>query len=535
MFAFERRARRALTVAVSAATVLLICVTGAVAASTGAQALTITPADLQPGPEPTLHTPQARDPEDDFTARWTRADARQLKRMSDPTAGPRENSMPMELTMPTVPQNFPDMSNGQVWVWDTWPLTDKDANQYSFKGWEVIFSLIADRSLGFDDRHVFAKLGYFFRPAGVPWQQRPVNGGWTFGGRVFPEGASGEVFEDQSFSHQTEWSGSTRLFSNGEVKVFYTAVAFYRNAAGQDIKPADARIMMSPGKIHANKHGVWFNGFKEHHELLKPDGVWYQTGAQNPFYNFRDPFTFEDPDHPGETFMVFEGNTAHQRGVPSCTEADLGYAEGDPFAETLEEVFARGAHLQMANIGLAKAMNDELTEWEFLPPILSANCVTDQTERPQFVFRGGKAYLFTISHRSQFASGLDGPEGVYGFVGDGIRSDFQPLNLGSGLALGNPTNLNFAQGFPFDPDFNQHPGAFQAYSHYVMPGGLVQSFIDTIGTKDNFRRGGTLGPTVKIDLAGASSTVDYTYGNGGLGGYADIPANIDAKPGDKIR
>jgi hypothetical protein len=58
---------------------------------------------------------------------------------------------------------------------------------------------------------------------------------------------------------------------------------------------------------------------------------------------------------------------------------------------------------------------------------------------------------------------------------------------------------------------------------------------DTIGTKDNFRRGGTLGPTVKIDLAGGSSMVDYTYGNGGLGGYADIPANIDAKPGDKIR
>ena len=77
-------------------------------------------------------------------------------------------------------------------------------------------------------------------------------------------------------------------------------------------------------------------------------------------------------------------------------------------------------------------------------------------------------------------------------AGDGIRSDFQPVNGGSGLALGNPTNLNFAQGFPFDPDYNQHPGAFQAYSHYVMPGGLVQSFIDTIGTKNSFRRGGTV-------------------------------------------
>ena len=72
--------------------------------------------------------------------------------------------MPAALTMPTVPQDFPDMSNGEVWVWDTWPLTDEDGNQYSVNGQEIIFSLVADRSLGFDDRHVFAKIGYFFRP-----------------------------------------------------------------------------------------------------------------------------------------------------------------------------------------------------------------------------------------------------------------------------------------------------------------------------------------------------------------------------------
>jgi levansucrase len=152
--------------------------------------------------------------------------------------------------------------------------------------------------------------------------------------------------------------------------------------------------------------------------------------------------------------------------------------------------------------------------------------------------KDGKYYLFTISHRGTFANGIDGPEGVYGFVGDGIRSDYQPMNSGSGLALGNPTNLNFAGGQPFAPDFNQPIGHFQAYSHYVMPGGLVQSFIDTIGTHDDFVRGGTLAPTVKMDIGvggdPTSTAVDYSYGNGGLGGWADIPANINVNPGGKV-
>lgn len=56
---------------------------------------------------------------------------------------------------------------------------------------------------------------------------------------------------------------------------------------------------------------------------MQPDGVYYQTGQQNEFYSFRDPFTFEDPAHPGYTFMVFEGNTAGERGARDCTAADL--------------------------------------------------------------------------------------------------------------------------------------------------------------------------------------------------------------------
>ena len=47
------------------------------------------------------------------------------------------------------------------------------------------------------------------------------------------------------------------------------------------------------------------------------------------------------------------------------------------------------------------------------------------------------------------AAGVDGPDGVYGFVGNGIRSDFLPLNGGSGLVLGNPTDFSAPAGAVF--------------------------------------------------------------------------------------
>ncbi|HHT8960542.1 TPA: glycoside hydrolase family 68 protein, partial [Burkholderia cenocepacia] len=93
-----------------------------------------------------------------------------------------------------------------------------------------------------------------------------------------------------------------------------------------------------------------------------------------------------------------------------------------------------------------------------------------------------------------------------------------------GLVLGNPTDFSAPAGAPYAQDPNQNPREFQSYSHYVMPGGLVESFIDAIGP----RRGGTLAPTVKVNINGTSTAVDRAYGRAGLGGYGDIPANLPA-------
>ncbi|WP_207796614.1 glycoside hydrolase family 68 protein [Sphingomonas oleivorans] len=367
-----------------------------------------------------------------------------------------------------------------------------------------------------------ARLGFFYRKAGIPASQRPANGGWIYGGHLFPDGASAKIFRpDMPRTQNAEWSGSTRMTRGNNVSVYYSALAFNKSSpTGPDITPPVAIIARSDGHIHADANRVWFTGFDKHLNLLEPDGVWYQTGQQNIFYNFRDPYVFVDPARPRETYMVFEGNTAGPRGAPTCTAEDLGYAPGDPSGESVAAVNASGAVFQKANVGLAIATNPQLTEWKFLPPILSANCVNDQTERPQIYLANGKYYLFTITHRHTYATGVDGPDGVLGFVGNGIRSDFLPMNHGSGLVLGNPTDLTQPVGAPFALHPNQNPRTFQSYSHYVMPGGLVTSFIDAIGP----RRGGSEAPTVKINIGLTETAVDRTYGTNGLGGYGDIPS-----------
>ena len=491
----------------------------------------------------TKHTGAAHGVEENYTAKWTRADAMQIQRVSNPNAPSGTNSMPEQLTMPEISNGFPATSE-DVWVWDTWTLTDEAAHQISYNGWEIAFSLVADRHAGytFDDRHTHARLGFFYRKAGTQTSSadgaNSSNGGWIYGGHVFPDGASGSIFEDQSFTAQTEWSGSAPLMDGN-------------NAAS---KPYDPRIVQSEGRIYADENGVWLTGFRTQHQLLVPDGKYYQTREQNPGVNFRDPFTFRDQNNPSDPteYMVFEGNSAFVReqqyvdaaakagqntAVATCTAEDLGYEQGDPKAETVESVNQRGGRYQLANVGLARAKNKAMTQWEYLPPLLSGNCVNDQTERPQIYFQDGKYYLFTISHRETYADGLQGPEGVYGFVGDGLRSDYKPLNQNTGIALGNPINLNFNPGKPYSPDFNQSPYTFQSYSHYVMPGGLVESFIDSIGgNKDgNPVRGGSLAPTVKLTISGDTTSVDRTYGTNGLGGFADIPSDRARSNGGDTR
>lgn len=165
---------------------------GTLAAAGTASALTAPRAAAAPaapaaeGPQPTPHTQKAYDPIDsDFHGRWTCADARQIMRTQNDTSVERgENSMPESITMPEIPKDFPIMTD-EVWVWDTWSLTDEHSNQMSYKGWDVIFSLVAPRDIPFDERHWSARIGYFTRPSSADPDEA-----WTYGGYLFEDETS---------------------------------------------------------------------------------------------------------------------------------------------------------------------------------------------------------------------------------------------------------------------------------------------------------------------------------------------------------
>ena len=395
-------------------------------------------------------------PTDDFTATWKRADA--LKVHADPTT-----------TNPRVPENFPVMTE-QVWIWDTWPLTDLQTRPITYQGWKVIFSLTAPRDIFFGDRHWQARIGFFYSRTGTA-------GDWTYGGHLFPEGYS---------RGSREWAGSAVLTGTNTVNAFYTASG--EDGGGINNTDFEQRLAMSTGRIHADDQSVWFTGFRNHRIIAEPEGTWYQTMEQSAsggiIYAFRDPFVFQDPED-GKVYALFEGNTGGVAGDYVCQPRDLGVLPPGQ-----KEVPADAKNFT-GNIGLMEATNAAMTQWRLLPPLLSANCVNQQTERPHVVFRDGNHYLFTISHTFTYAPGLTGPDGVYGFVGPSLRSDYKPMN-GSALVLGNPADA-----------------PLQQYSHNVMPNLMVQSFIDTVPTAaGGVRYGGTLARTIQLQIDGANSYVD---------------------------
>ncbi|MEN4911476.1 glycoside hydrolase family 68 protein [Erwinia amylovora] len=402
---------------------------------------------------------------------WTRADALKVHE-DDPTT-----------TQPVIDIAFTVMSE-EVFIWDTMPLRDFDGEIISVNGWCIIFTLTADRNTDnpqfqdengnyditrdWEDRHGRARICYWYSRTGKDW---------IFGGRVMAEGVSPTT---------REWAGTPILLNDrGDIDLYYTCVT------------PGATIAKVRGKIVTSDQSVSLEGFQQVTSLFSADGTIYQTEEQNAFWNFRDPSPFIDRND-GKLYMLFEGNVAGPRGSHEITQAEMGNVP--PGYEDVG-----GAKYQAGCVGLAVAKDLSGSEWQILPPLITAVGVNDQTERPHFVFQDGKYYLFTISHKYTFADNLTGPDGVYGFVSDKLTGPYTPMNS-SGLVLGNPSSQ-----------------PFQTYSHYVMPNGLVTSFIDSVPWKGkDYRIGGTEAPTVKILLKGDRSFIVDSFDYGYIPAMKDI-------------
>ncbi|AAK79739.1 levansucrase [Clostridium acetobutylicum] len=390
-----------------------------------------------------------------YTSIWSRQQAQNFKCTKENTA-------------PNINPNF-KLTAPNLWVWDTWPLVKKDGSLAVVNGYKVIFALTASRNVGWNKRHDVAGISYFCSTDGENWVYK------------------GLAYNVEDALGSRQWAGSAILDENGMVQFFYTATG----RKGEAVRTFEQRLVKTKFSINVDKGGVHITNCSKHQVILEPDGVYYQTmqQAKGPIiYSFRDPYFFEDPKTKKD-YLIFEGNKGGK--IEKMKPENIG----DKLFRK-NHIAPRGVENFNGNVGIAVAQNKDLTRFKLLPPLLEAVGVNQQLERPQIVMKKNKYYLFTISHKFTYAQGLNGVDGLYGFCGNSLRSNYKPLN-GNGLVITNPTN---------DP--------YQTYSWYLVSGHDVLSFINEYHFNGQLRYGGTFAPTLQISLKGYKSKIIGRLGEG---------------------
>lgn len=336
-------------------------------------------------------------------------------------------------------------------VWDLWPVQESGDGRPARAGDVELWMALSAAATGHPElRHGLARLRLLGRRGAA----------WFDLGPVFADGAS---------PGSREWSGSAVLAEDGSVSVFYTA-------AGRRGEPRPSwgqRVMEARGRIAGAGDGVRLEAAGDHREIVRADGTTYLLadeldGAPGRIRAFRDPAWFRDPADGREHLLI-------AASVPSGD--DGGFAGAVALA--------------------TRAAGDE---WTLGPPLLRAEGVTHELERPHVVVHDGRYHLFFSANAHTFTPPVQGPTGLFGFVAPRLHGPWQPLN-GSGLVVANP---------PEQPT--------QAYAWLVLPDLRVVSFVDYLAPPgvdlrtapaDEARAafGGTAAPELRVALSGTASAI----------------------------
>ncbi|MFC4320025.1 glycoside hydrolase family 68 protein [Litchfieldia salsa] len=394
--------------------------------------------------------------ENSDTFNWTREDVSKLTTSINNTAPTINKEELVEIT-------------SDSYIWDTWPLQYKNGLPAVVNGYKIIFALSVPKDVLPGKRHDSAEIHYFYSKDGKSW----VSGG--------------PIFKDGEALGSRQWAGSALINKDGKVHIFYTATG----QKGEETITYEQRLATANAEILTTNSSVTFTNWSDHKVFLEPDGKYYQTVEQTSreesSYSFRDPYFFQDPKT-AEEYIVFEANSAGALEERTCQSVS-GNVEN--------------AKSYNGSIGIVKVVNDRFTEFELLSPLLEANCVNDELERPSIMVKGNHYYLFLKTHSDKFTPGLEAPEGLYGFASSTLVGGYKPLN-GSGLVIGNPKS-----------------NPYQAYSWMVMSNGTVISFvnyvdvdgktIEEIGQQapdyqvEHF--GGMLAPSLKLSITGEKTKI----------------------------
>lgn len=301
-------------------------------------------------------------------------------------------------------------------VWDLWPVQEIDGATAVIGGAEIWFALSAPAVGDPVERHGRARLRLILREGGE----------WRDLGPALPDGFS---------PGSREWSGSAIIDpGHARVTLFFTAAG----RRGEASLTYEQRLFQTTADVVGAGAALCLEGWTEPRQSLASDGIRYDRadqaqGVVGEIKAFRDPAFFRDPAD-GAAYLLFAAS------LPAPSSAFNGA------------------------VGLARADDDSLRTWTAMAPILHADGLNNELERPHVIHRGGLYYLFWSTQAEVFApEGPIGPTGLYGMAAPTLLGPYVPLN-GTGLVLANPA---------------QAP--FQAYSWLVAKDLSVSSFINHVG------------------------------------------------------
>lgn len=335
-----------------------------------------------------------------------------------------------------------------LYLWDSWPICRPDGSVPRFGGAELWMALSAPRAVEPIERHALARLR-LLSTTGSSWHDH---------GDVFPA--------DAVTPGSREWAGSAVL-DDDRVHIRYTAAGF-----GGEQTPTFVQRLF---EVSADLDGHVLTNWSEYRELIGQDGGPYRStldqvsGEPGFIKAFRDPQVFVHPATAGET-LLFAASLAD-------SASDFDGAVGAATRSTPDE------------------------PWTVVEPLVHAEGVNNEMERPHVVHHDGRHYLFISTQARTFHPDVRGPTGLYGFVADELDGEWIPLN-GSGLVARNPVS---------DP--------YQCYSWLVLNDLRVAAFVDMPGLDgrepDEVEQAGemsryfvgTPAPFVRLELDGATARV----------------------------
>jgi len=329
----------------------------------------------------------------------------------------------------------------EIGVWDAWPVQRRDGRLTQPELWMALASKwFADP----EARHAEARIHLLEREGD----------GWRDLGPVLPDGFS---------PGSREWSGSAYLEEDGTTLTLYFTAAGRRGETELSFLQRLYEVQMT---LQFEAGVGRLSNWRNLRELISRDPRHYMdpeagSGTIGTIKAFRDPGYFRDPKT-GRDWLFFTASLA---------------GSGSSFNGV---------------IGAAVARGDRPDDWDVLAPLISAEGLNNELERPHIVEHDGLYYLFWSTQSHVFDPlGPSGPTGLYGMVSDSLSGGWKPLN-GSGLVIANPADA-----------------PRQAYSWLVLPDLSVTSFVDDwgrpAGSGEAKRFGGSFAPFLRIILEGAST------------------------------